>query len=405
MKKSVVIFGNDPAGPTGFGNVTARIAEAVETAGAKPVSVALKADPEGEWTRTVRYPVPEDTDPGGRKTLETAIETESAGLVISVGDPWDLQGVSDLHRRLPFAWIGCTPVDATPCPRYILLTHTPQQYLDTAFMMQQMDRVVTFSRFGRKAVSDMLCAALAPQPAPPVESVYLGVDPDRFGPGDRLAARTVFQGAVAGEILLFTCIKVNSMRAGFDTLLQAWATYLQLAGQADPDLARRSRLYLHTNISGSGYPIALLMRRYGIDDSLLLNPDLAPGKGVPEKMMTQIHQATDIAVSATRAEGFGLSILEAMSCGIPCIVPDYGAPAEYGGRGVVRVPIAATYNPEFATTDFAIADPDRMAASMLALATRADRRKTIGDQGRKIAETMSWQRFREKWTQIIQGFL
>lgn len=234
-----------------------------------------------------------------------------------------------------------------------------------------------------------------------METVYLGVNARQYRPAGNRSARKIFGSAVGEDTLLFTCIKVNSMRAGFDTLLSAWARYLRLARKTDPDLARRSKLYLHTSVSGSGYPIPLLMQRHGIENSLLLNPDLAQGQGVPESVMRRIHQATDIAVSAARGEGFGLGILEAMSCGVPCIVPDYGAPAEYGGEGVLRIPIAATYNPEFATTDFAIVDETALAKGMLALARDPDRRESMGRRGRSIARTLSWNRFEAAWRRII----
>ena len=405
MKPSVVIFGDDPAGPTGFGKITAHLVGAATAAGVRPVVVGLKADPDRPWNRCPRYCVPVDTDPDGRQTAEKAMDAESADRLVSVGDPWHLQGLVDLRRRRAFSWIGCTPVDSTPYPRYILLTQAPQQYLDTAYVMGHMDRIVTFSRFGRKAVADMLLGALAAPGArgslPPMDTVYLGVDAEKYCPAKSGFPRGVFGNAVTPDTVLFTCVKVNSMRAGFDTLLSAWAEYLDLAAKAEPNLPGRSRLYLHTNITGSGYPVPILMQRHGIEESLLLNPDLAPGKGVPESDMVRIYQATDIAVSAARAEGFGLNILEAMSCAVPCVAPDYGAPAEYGGAGVLRIPIAATYNPEFATTDFAIVDPKAMARQMCALAVDSERRRKTGEKGRARARALSWERFEDAWRKII----
>ncbi len=149
------------------------------------------------------------------------------------------------------------------------------------------------------------------------------------------------------------------------------------------------------------------MDRYGIVDSVFLNPSIRPGKGFPEKDMVDMNNSTDIAVSAVRGEGFGLNILEAMSCAVPCIVPNWGCPPEYGGGALHKVPRAATYNSDFATTDFAIVDTDKMSDIMLELALAMDpeKRKTMGSEGRRIALSMTWKEFVENWRVLLREHL
>jgi len=238
-----------------------------------------------------------------------------------------------------------------------------------------------------------------------IETIYLGVDPDLYRPQPKAQARQQFQGAMTADMLLFSCMKVNSIRAGFDTLFAAWARYLSLATKVDAGLAQRSKLYLHTAIDNGGYPLTLLMQRHNLEDSIMLNPDIRPGECFPEEVIAATHNASDIVVSAARGEGFGLNILEALSCAVPCIVPDYGCPAEYGGEAVWRVPIAATFNPEFATTDFAIVDVEAMAAGMLALARDPAKRTRMGDHGRNIAGGLTWDAFIEKWAAKLEDVL
>ena len=406
MKDKIIIFGNDPRGYTGFGKIVDHLVDAVSDSGFMPIVVALKAGPNKDYKKAKIYNTSGQAGNHVWSTLENTLIEEKAKMVITIGDPWDIQGIVEIKQRSPFFWIGYTPVESTPYPRYILLVQNPQQYLDVAFIMKNMDHIVTYSGFGKDAVTEMLKEAFQNNShathIPEMTKISLGVDSRFYSPEDRIDARGVFAEMVSQDDFLFTCAKVNSMRSGFDSLLFAWSIYMKKAKESGPELAERSKLYLHTNVEGSGYPIPIIMKRYSIENSLLLNQTLKLGSGYPEEDMVDMYNASDISLSATRGEGFGLNILEAMSCKVPCIIPDYGCPSEYGGNAVARVQIAATYNPEFATTDFAIIDVHEMANMMFDLARDPETRKKMGEEGRKIAKSMSWDKFTEKWKDIIR---
>ncbi len=410
---TVLLYGDDPAGATGFGRIVAQLVEAVRAAGALPRVVALKGRPSEAYDGAPRIHPSADTDPRGWQAVQDALGEQACPLLISVGDPWDIQGLVQARQQHRFHWIGVTPVDSTPYPRFVLLTRDPPQYLDVAYVLGHMDQVVTYAPFGAEAVAELfaellpelLPASTAPESRPSIETIGLGVDRSVFRPMERGEARRVFQGGVGDDALLVSCVKVNSPRAGFDTLLAAWARYLALAGEVDEPLARRSRLYLHTVAQGEGHSLPLLMQRHGVGASVLLNPGLAADSPVSDLDLAQVHAASDLGISAARAEGFGLPILEALACGVPCIVPDYGAPAGFGGDAVARIPIAATYNPEFAVTDFAIADVEAMASTLLALARDDERRRQMGQAGIAVAREMSWAVFVKRWTSTIETAL
>ncbi len=357
MKTKIAIFGDDPTGPTGFGKIVANLSLAAESAGFEPVVIGLKKNYSKAFHNIRIVNATERGDSRGFETLAYLLKENCIENVISIGDPWDILRLVDIKKENPFTWIGYTPVESIPYPRYIQLVKAPPRYLDVAFLMQHMDRIITYSKFGKTAVSEMLESAYDDQSdnaLPKVDMIYLGVDTQLFTPHDKAESRKFFQGVVEKNTLLFSCMKVNSMRAGFDSLLLAWAKYLELAKKADPMLAGNSKRYLHTAIENGRYPITLLMKAYGLENSLLLNPGIKPGESFPEQEIAEIHNASDIVVSAARAEGFGLNILEPLSCKVPCIVPDYGCPSEYGGEAVMKVPIAAKFTPEFAITDFTI---------------------------------------------------
>ncbi|HEY7823184.1 MAG TPA: glycosyltransferase, partial [Acidimicrobiia bacterium] len=55
--------------------------------------------------------------------------------------------------------------------------------------------------------------------------------------------------------------------------------------------------------------------------------------GVPDDVMAQIYTRSDVLLSATAGEGFGLPVLEAQACGTRVVVSDFSAQPELVGDG------------------------------------------------------------------------
>lgn len=89
----------------------------------------------------------------------------------------------------------------------------------------------------------------------------------------------------------------------------------------------------------------------------------------------QILGAADIGILCSHQEGFSNSILEGMAAGIPMVITDVGGNPEAvmdGENGLVVPPQA----------------PDALAAAVLSLAHDSDRRRRMGDAGRRRVEKL-----------------
>lgn len=89
---------------------------------------------------------------------------------------------------------------------------------------------------------------------------------------------------------------------GFDLLAEAWAK-----------IAKRHPEWRIT-IFGDGNEKAVIeacIRRLGVEDSLTIHPSVAN--------IYKEYLQSDFLVLSSRVEGFGLVLIEAMSCGIPCV--------------------------------------------------------------------------------------
>jgi len=127
---------------------------------------------------------------------------------------------------------------------------------------------------------------------------------------------------------------------------KAWGENLLAFGmfaQDKPD----AMLYLHTDATGSGSGIDLvaLIKASGIPPEKVMFVDQYEHRmGVSDEMMAAIYTRSDVLLSATAGEGFGLPVLEAQACGTPVIVSDFSAQPELVGDGWI-VQVQPQWNP------------------------------------------------------------
>jgi glycosyltransferase involved in cell wall biosynthesis len=90
-------------------------------------------------------------------------------------------------------------------------------------------------------------------------------------------------------------------------------------------------------------------------------------------------QSTDIYCLPSHGEPYGLSAVEAMSCGKPLVVTDAGGlGCMVDDHGGLRVPVA---------------NPERLADALCTLIKNPARRKAMGEHNRRrVLETMTWDR-------------
>lgn len=145
-----------------------------------------------------------------------------------------------------------------------------------------------------------------------VRVVPLGIDPEIFAPQDSrqsLPTRKRFRFIFAGATVF---------RKGIDILLRAY----RQAFTADDDVCLvikdHARDVFYKGISYH-QEITDIQRDPGAAELVYLNRFLSP------PALGSLYRACDVAVFPYRAEGFGIPILEAMACGVPPIVPHFGA--------------------------------------------------------------------------------
>jgi len=209
--------------------------------------------------------------------------------------------IGDLRTRLRqlLRWKN---VARAPVPRLI----------ETVTLYQRLRRYEASYRLPTRkmAVSAHLCQLIQTRFRQLCVEIPNGVDPDVFCPGNRS------DEADAGTPWRIVSVgRFDTEIKGIADVLAAIA-WLKQAGYA---------IHL-TRIAGE--PITVQEQASGIIDQYW--------QGISEQRMADILRASHVLIAGSReAEGFGLSALEAMACGVPCVltaVPCYvglDSPSDY----------------------------------------------------------------------------
>jgi len=194
------------------------------------------------------------------------------------------------------------------------LDPSPLNRLIEKRVIEKSEHVITVSEFSRRQLADELGVTVNH-----VSVIHNGVD-ERFAPAPRDPALAARFGLGARPATLF--LGGLKARKNVDLLLSVWPQVQRLV----PDTVLL--------IAGTG-PLERALRKRAAD--LGLSGSVIFCGRVAEEDKVRYYQLADVFVSPSSLEGFGLSVAEAMSCGLPVLVTNRGALPELTGRGVGAV--------------------------------------------------------------------
>lgn len=171
----------------------------------------------------------------------------------------------------------------------------------TRWLIRQMDAVV--------ATSDRSAAYLQR----PATVVMHGIDTTRFRPAEDRPALRARLGLPEGGLV--GCYGRIRAQKGTDAFVEAMIRLL-------PDFPKVTAIVLGRATKKHAAFLAALKDRVaaaGLSDRILFLPE------VPTDQMADWYAALDLYVAPQRWEGFGLTPLEAMACGVPVVATRVGA--------------------------------------------------------------------------------
>lgn len=267
--------------------------------------------------------------------------------------------------------------------------------------LANISKRIAMSRFGQQFM-----------PEAPV--VYHGIDSDVFHPvsegplttstGVVCRSKADCKAALGYPKDSFLVLRVDK-NTGRKDYPASWKALL-------PVMKRHTDIITHFHCSGkqdiAGTDMRALWSRDPGTAARFFLPDYVTGAlGWREQDLVVLYNAADMFLTTSRGEGFGLTIAEALSCGLPVVAQNVSAIPEIVGPGGILL------EPEREITvpsgeDQWLADIGAFSEAIESMYLSRRKRRELGDAGRThVASSFSWDyaadRFHDSISELADG--
>jgi D-inositol-3-phosphate glycosyltransferase len=299
--------------------------------------------------------------------IQDTIEIVKPDIIVILTDPWHVKQYHDRIRKYSEAPIvGMIPVDGK---------NTPGRWLNL------LNHTIFWTHFAeQEALSSGFTGDSSIIPLGVDLNVYKNYDNPRTDVGLPPELLDVFIVGNANR---------NQPRKRQDLTIQYFAEWVKEYKVDD------AYLFLHIGPTGEhGYDAHQLMEYYGLHKRLIRS-EPEPWKGITEVELAKIYNCFDIQVSTTQGEGWGLTTLEGMACGVPQIVPDWSALGEWA-TAAIKVPCTNQIcTPGRWNTVGGVPDKDEFIQVLNALYETEQSRMNLIDQGFELVAQREY-----RWSNI-----
>lgn len=316
----ILVIG-DAVVQTGFSRCTHAVADALHSAGHDILVIGINYYGSGHDYPYRIIPAHDPTDHGhdswGIGRLPAVLLREFPDIVIINQDPWNIKAYfsqlsraftellqagklskQEFRKLLNIRFVGWLAVDA-------------ENQITAAELNDRLDHVAVWTDFAKTELETRGWEGLS-------TVIPLGVDISVFYPRPNARA-TVFPTFKETDFVIGV-VGRNQVRKRIDLSIRYFAQWLETLS---PEEREQCYLYLHVAPTGeNAVDIRALVSYYGLKGRVMAF-EPGPGQGVSDEEMAMIYSSMDVLLTTTQGEGFGLPILEAMACGVPCIVPDW----------------------------------------------------------------------------------
>jgi glycosyltransferase involved in cell wall biosynthesis len=191
------------------------------------------------------------------------------------------------------------------------------------------DEVVTYTEYAKNVMKVLITDTQFKK----IKIIPHGTNTNDFYPysdADKLKAKKEIFGSE--EVFVFGSVNRNQVRKDFGSLIMGFAMFKHTFGITGAN----ALLYLHCNpIDPMGINIYRLCERVGLEvgKDVILPKDYSENKGCTLEELNKIYNSFDCFITTTTAEGWGLTITEAMATKTLVVCPKHTSLTEITDNG------------------------------------------------------------------------
>lgn len=177
------------------------------------------------------------------------------------------------------------------------------------------------------------------------------------------------------------------------------------------DYDDKAMLYLHMNPKDEmGHDLRFICSQLELveNEDYMFPPQELIDKQPEPKYLCMIYNALDVFVTTTTGEGFGLTVLEAMQCGVPVIAPKHTSLTEllYAcGETYYSLDAERFMAQHFDSVVRYQVDPVNVADAIAGVRQYEQATAQRVENAKQLAATLNWDTITEKWIELFKKTL
>lgn len=288
-------------------------------------------------------------------------------------------------------------------PKFKAILYTPIDSKPNRKFMNDLDfwdLLVTYTHYGQKEIHKITGSSL------PVSIIAHGVDKSNFfriPQFDKATVRAKYK--LPTDCFIFGNVNKNNSRKNIAGTLLAFHYFLQQYDCIKSDYNNlKPVLYLHMSPTDStGINTYVACEQLGITDYVYYPEKLEykQGQGYTVQEMNEVYNCLDCYVTTTSAEGWGLTVTEAMACELPIVAPLHTSLKEITENGEGCYPVTLMFD------HFQIADGENLRHIPDPVVTASQMLRSFKDVSQKvflykeiykdILDKYNWDKIAKSW--------
>ena len=325
-------------------------------------------------------------------------------IVIPINDIWGLYNLNHLRNRSCYKFLPYLAIDSD-CLFPMLQPPEPRPGLpniDTIRTIGSANKTIVFTDWAKEVINKTCRLVTGGKELNNIEIIPHGVDTKIWkplSPEEKKANREKYFN-IKDNTFLIGCVARNQPRKRLDAIFMAMQKFINKGYEK---MGRKIMCYMHTSLGDvqMGWDLQWLATYYGVADRIIFDKNLQPGMGPTDEQMNEIVNCFDVHMLLPNSEGWFLPALETAAAGVPNLVSNYSAHADWGKNTLMFCKIGAYEHEPRTGFIKAIADTDHAAHQLNLLYSSKPLCQDYSKKGVALGKKLDWDNVIKLWEKMI----